>query len=68
MKMMVAELKTAPSANNVARSVKNGVSFVYVAQVVLTQIAFKAKSGNGRIIKYAIECKSISIFDPSRIF
>ena len=24
--------------------------------MVLTQIAFKAKSGNGRIIKYAIEC------------
>ena len=26
--------------------------------MVFTQIAFKAKSGNRRIIKYAIECKA----------
>ena len=37
---------------------KNEVSFVCVAQVVLTLIYFKAKSENGRIINYDIECTS----------
>ena len=33
----------------------NEVSFVYVAPVVLTQIYFKAKSGNGCLINYDTE-------------
>ena len=39
------------------QGLKSEVSFVHVAQVVLTQIAFKAKSGNGRTINYDVECR-----------
>ena len=47
---------------------KNEVSFVYVAQVVLTQIYFKAKSGNGGIINYYRECNQLHLrFDIGSI-
>ena len=39
------------------QGLKNYISFVYLAYVVLAQIYFKAKSGNGGIINYDTECK-----------
>ena len=48
-KDMIVERQTIPHLNALAGGTK-------ILEVVLTQIYFEAKSGNGRIINYDIEC------------